>query len=71
LPGGLEEYWARWPGNIYINRYDVSVGKPYTELLELVKDKDYFVLTTNLGHQFQLAGFDKKCLFYMHGDYVS
>lgn len=65
----LEEYWAWWSKNIYINRYDIDVGQPYTELLELVKDKDYFVLTTNVDHQFQLAGFDKKRLFYTQGDY--
>lgn len=53
----LEEYWAWWSRHIYINHYDVSVEKPYTELLELVKDKDYFILTTNVNHQFQLAGF--------------
>ncbi len=65
----LEEYWAWWSRHIYYNRYDLPVGKPYTDLLELVKDKDYFVLTTNVDHQFQLAGFDKKRLFYMQGDY--
>ncbi len=65
----LEEYWAWWSKHIYINRYDIDVGRPYTELLELVKDKDYFVLTTNVDHQFQLAGFDKKRLFYTQGDY--
>ena len=65
----LEEYWAWWSRHIYYNRYDLTVGKPYTDLLELVKDKDYFVLTTNVDHQFQLAGFDKKRLFYTQGDY--
>ena len=65
----LEEYWAWWSRQIWINRYDSGVGKPYTDLLELVKDKDYFVLTTNVDHQFQLAGFDKKRLFYTQGDY--
>ena len=65
----LEEYWAWWSRHIYINRYDASVGKPYSDLLELVKDKDYFVITTNVDHQFQLAGFDKKRLFYTQGDY--
>ncbi|MCM1246319.1 MAG: Sir2 silent information regulator family NAD-dependent deacetylase [Roseburia sp.] len=65
----LEEYWAWWSRQIYINRYDVCVGKPYIELLELVKGKDYFVLTTNVDHQFQFAGFDKKRLFYTQGDY--
>lgn len=65
----LEEYWAWWSRHIFINRYDVGIGKPYSDLLELIKDKDYFVLTTNVDHQFQLAGFDKKRLFYTQGDY--
>ncbi|MCM1025659.1 MAG: Sir2 silent information regulator family NAD-dependent deacetylase [Roseburia sp.] len=65
----LEEYWAWWSRHIYYNRYDLAAGKPYTDLLELVRDKDYFVLTTNVDHQFQLAGFDKKRLFYTQGDY--
>lgn len=64
-----EEYWAWWSRHILINRYDTEIGEPYTDLLSLVKDKDYFVLTTNVDHQFQLAGFDKKRLFYTQGDY--
>lgn len=65
----LEEYWAWWARHIYVNRYDIAAGEPYTKLLELVKGKEYFVLTTNVDHQFQLAGFDKKRLFYTQGDY--
>lgn len=65
----LEEYWAWWSRHIYINRYDITAGKPYMDLLNIVKDKDYFVLTTNVDHQFQLAGFDKMRLFYTQGDY--
>lgn len=64
-----EEYWAWWSRHIYYNRYDVTPGKPYTDLLELVKGKEYFVLTTNVDHQFQLAGFDRQRLFYTQGDY--
>lgn len=64
-----EEYWAWWSRHIYWNRYDQPVGKPYADLLELVKGKDYFVLTTNVDHQFQLSGFGKSRLFYMQGDY--
>lgn len=64
-----EEYWAWWSRHILINRYDCPVGKPYVDLLALVKDKDYFVLTTNVDHQFQRAGFDKHRLFYTQGDY--
>lgn len=65
----LEEYWAWWSRHILVNRYEAGVGAPYTDLLELVKEKDYFVLTTNVDHQFQLAGFDKRRLFYTQGDY--
>ena len=64
-----EEYWAWWSRQIYYNRYDVKPGKVYLDLLSLVQDKDYFVLTTNVDHQFQLSGFDKKRLFYTQGDY--
>lgn len=65
----LEEYWAYWSRYIYLNRYR-EVPKPvYTDLLQLVKDKDYFVLTTNVDHCFQRAGFDKKRLFYTQGDF--
>lgn len=65
----LEEYWAWWSRHIYYNRY-VDIPKPiYQKLLEIVKDKDYFVLTTNVDHCFQKAGFDKKRLFYTQGDY--
>lgn len=64
-----EEYWAWWSRYIYVNRYDIKPGKPYFDLLALVEGKDYFVLTTNVDHQFQLAGFDKTRLFYTQGDY--
>ena len=64
-----EEHWAYWSRYIYINRY-LDAPKPvYRSLFELVKDKDYFVLTTNVDHCFQKAGFDKKRLFYTQGDY--
>lgn len=64
-----EEQWAYWSRYIYINRYmDVDNGA-YKMLFELVKDKDYFVLTTNVDHQFQKAGFDKNRIFYTQGDY--
>jgi NAD-dependent SIR2 family protein deacetylase len=65
----LEEQWAYWSRFVYVNRYmDVDNGT-YRLLWELVKDKDYFVLTTNVDHQFQKAGFDKQRLFYTQGDY--
>lgn len=65
----FEEYWAWWSRHIYYNRY-IDIPKPvYNDLRELVKDKDYFVLTTNVDHCFQKAGFDKKRLFYTQGDY--
>ncbi len=64
-----EEHWAYWSRYIYVNRY-MDAPKPiYQELFELVKDKDYFVITTNVDHCFQKACFDKKRLFYTQGDY--
>lgn len=65
----LEEYWAYWSRHIYYNRYIDAPKDTYQKLLQLVKDKDYFVLTTNVDHQFQKAGFDKQRLFYSQGDY--
>ena len=64
-----EEHWAYWSRYIYINRYQAAPKPVYTDLFALVKDKDYFVLTTNVDHCFQKAGFDKKRLFYTQGDY--
>ena len=64
-----EEKWAFWSRYIYINRYMPIPNDTYGKLLELVKDKDYFVLTTNVDHCFQRSGFDKKRLFYTQGDY--
>ena len=64
-----EERWAYWSRNIWINRYQNAPKPVYQDLLALVRDKDYFVLTTNVDHCFQKAGFDKKRLFYTQGDY--
>lgn len=65
----LEEQWAYWSRYIYINRYMEIDNGTYKRLYELMKDKNYFVITTNVDHQFQKAGFDKHRLFYTQGDY--
>lgn len=65
----LEEHWAHWSRYIYINRYMDAPKPVYETLYNLVKDKDCFVLTTNVDHCFQKAGFDKGRLFYTQGDY--
>ena len=65
----LEEHWAYWSRYIYINRYMDAPKPVYENLFELVKDRDYFVLTTNVDHCFQKAGFAKERLFYTQGDY--
>ena len=65
----LEEYWAYWSRYIYVNRYMDAPKPVYETLLELIKEKDYFVLTTNVDHCFQKSGFEKKRLFYTQGDY--
>lgn len=64
-----EEYWAYWSRYIYLNRYTPIPLPVYDNLLYLIKDKNYFVLTTNVDHCFQRAGFDKERLFYTQGDY--
>ena len=74
-PGGfypydtLEEHWAFWSRYVMCNRYEPIPGRVYQQLLDLLRDRDYFVLTTNVDHCFQRAGFDKQRLFYTQGDY--
>ncbi len=65
----LEEYWAFWSRYIFINRYKDNNNETYSNLLKIIKDKDYFVITTNVDHLFQKAGIDKTRLFYTQGDY--
>ena len=65
----MEEFWAYWSRYIYINRYMDAPKPVYDDLLKLVQNKDYFVITTNVDHCFQKAGFDKNRLFYTQGDY--
>ncbi len=64
-----EEFWAYWSRYIFINRYQDPPVPVYEKLLSLVRDKDYFVITTNVDHCFQKAGFEKRRLFYTQGDY--
>ena len=64
-----EEYWAYWSRYIFLNRYQNASKPVYERLLSLVQGRDYFVITTNVDHCFQKAGFDKKRLFYTQGDY--
>lgn len=64
-----EEKWAYWSRHIYYNRYDQPAGKTYLDLYRLVRDQPYFVLTTNVDHQFWLAGFDNRRIFATQGDY--
>lgn len=64
-----EEYWAYWSRFIKANRFQDAPKPVYGTLLRLLQDRDYFILTTNVDHCFQKAGFDKKRLFYTQGDY--
>lgn len=64
-----EEHWAYWSRYIYVNRYMDPPEDTYHQLLSLVKDRNYFIITTNVDHSFQKAGFDKEKLFYTQGDY--
>ena len=65
----LEEYWAFWSRYVMCNRYEPAPKPVYDQLLALVRERDYFVITTNVDHCFQRAGFDKQRLFYTQGDY--
>ena len=67
--GSLEEHWAWWSRQIVINRYVRAPEPAYDDLRRLLEGRDCFVLTTNVDHQFQLAGFDRERLFYTQGDY--
>lgn len=64
-----EAYWAFFSRMIYLNRYMNPPISVYETLLDLVRNKDYFALTTNVDHMFQKAGFDKQRIFYTQGDY--
>ena len=64
-----EAYWAYWSKFVFVNRYCDPPKPVYEALYELVKDKEYFVITTNVDHCFHKANFDKKRLFYTQGDY--
>ena len=64
-----EEFWAYWSRFIYLNRYSPFDESVYKNLFSLLRDKEYFVLTTNVDHCFQRTGFGKERLFYTQGDY--
>ena len=64
-----EEKWAYWARHVNLNRYSVGKTKLYSQLLEIVKDKDYFILTTNVDHQFWINGFENERIFATQGDY--
>lgn len=64
-----ETYWAWWSRFIWLNRYEAGVGQAYLDLMSALAGHDYFVLTTNVDHQFQKAGIDRDRLFYTQGDY--
>jgi NAD-dependent SIR2 family protein deacetylase len=64
-----EEHWAYWSRYVMINRYMDPPKPVYQKLLSLIREKEYFVITTNVDHCFQKAGFDKHRLFYTQGDY--
>lgn len=64
-----EEKWAYWAKHIYLNRYSVGETDVYQKLLKLVENKDYFVITTNVEHQFWINGFENNRIFATQGDY--
>lgn len=65
----LEEKWAFWSRHFMLDRYGDIPNATYDVLKNLVADKDYFIITTNVDHCFQRTGFDKTRLFYTQGDF--
>ncbi len=65
-----EERWAYWARHILMNRYDEPVTDLYRLLFEIIKEKDYFVITTNVDGQFEKSGFNKERIFAVQGDYA-
>ncbi|OEH92599.1 Sir2 family NAD-dependent protein deacetylase [Bacillus solimangrovi] len=64
-----EERWAYWAKHIYVNRYEPSSTKLYKDLFQLVKDRNYFVITTNVESQFEKSGFPSEKVFEVQGNY--
>lgn len=64
-----EAKWGYWSKHSLINRFLPSALPLYKQLYETIKEKDYFVLTTNVDHQFQNAGFQEERIFATQGDY--
>ena len=65
-----EEKWAFFAKMISLNRFNKEPLKLYQELCSLVKEKDYFIITTNVDGQFEKAGFEKEKVFETQGDYA-
>lgn len=65
----LEEYWAYFSLNVYINRYDIEENETYLNLYNIVKNKNYFVITTNVDGRFADSKFDKDKIFAVQGDF--
>lgn len=65
-----EEKWAFFAKMIKLNRYNEKPLKLYQELYEIVKNKEYFVLSTNVDGQFYDSGFDKDKVFEVQGDHI-
>ena len=65
-----EEKWAFFTKMIYLNRFNKEPLKLYQEIYYLIKEKDYFVITTNVDGQFEKAGFEKERVFETQGDYA-
>ena len=64
-----EEKWAYWAKHMYMNCIGMSATKLYKDLFEVVKGKNYFVITTNVDEQFYKSGFDKNKIFATQGSY--
>lgn len=65
-----EERWACWAKHIWFARFRPEALPLYRQLFDVVKGKNYFVITTNVDGQFEKAGFDQERIFATQGDYA-
>ena len=64
-----EEKWAYFAKHIYFACTGMEGTKLYKNIYEAIKDKEYFVITTNVDDQFYKSGFDKNKIFRVQGSY--
>jgi NAD-dependent SIR2 family protein deacetylase len=66
----IQAYWGFWAQHILHVRYEPKALPIYIDLFELLKDREYGIITTNVDGQLEKAGFPKEKIFAPQGDYA-